>query len=38
MSMTDPIADLLTQIRNAQKGRKESVTLPSSKLKVASSA
>lgn len=35
MSMTDPIADLLTQIRNAQKGRKESVTLPSSKLKVA---
>jgi small subunit ribosomal protein S8 len=35
MSMTDPIADLLTQIRNAQKGRKESVTLPASKLKVA---
>jgi small subunit ribosomal protein S8 len=33
--MTDPIADLLTQIRNAQKGRKESVTLPSSTLKVA---
>jgi small subunit ribosomal protein S8 len=35
MSMTDPIADLLTQIRNAQKGRKESVTLPASRLKVA---
>jgi small subunit ribosomal protein S8 len=35
MSMTDPIADLLTHIRNAQKGRKESVTLPASQLKVA---
>jgi small subunit ribosomal protein S8 len=35
MSMTDPIADLLTQIRNAQKARKESVTLPASKVKVA---
>ena len=35
MSMTDPIADLLTQIRNAQKGRKESVTLPASQMKVA---
>ena len=35
MSMTDPVADLLTQIRNAQKARKESVTLPASKLKVA---
>jgi small subunit ribosomal protein S8 len=35
MSMTDPIADLLTQIRNAQKVRKESVTLPASQLKVA---
>jgi small subunit ribosomal protein S8 len=34
MSMTDPIADLLTQIRNAQKARKESVTLPASRLKV----
>ena len=35
MSMTDPIADLLTRIRNAQTARKPSVTLPSSKQKVA---
>jgi small subunit ribosomal protein S8 len=35
MSMTDPVADLLTQIRNAQRVRKESVTLPASQLKVA---
>jgi small subunit ribosomal protein S8 len=35
MSMTDPIADLLTQIRNAQKARRESVTLPASRLKIA---
>ena len=35
MSMTDPIADMLTRIRNAQVARKPSVTLPSSKQKVA---
>ena len=35
MSMQDPIADLLTRIRNAQKARHSSVTLPSSKLKTA---
>lgn len=35
MSMTDPIADFLTRIRNAQMAGKESVTCPSSKLKVA---
>jgi len=35
MSMTDPIADLLTRIRNAQLARQTSVTMPSSKLKVA---
>jgi len=35
MSMTDPVADLLTRIRNAQKARHENVTLPSSRLKVA---
>ncbi len=35
MSMTDPIADMLTRIRNAQTARKPSVTLPSSKQKVA---
>jgi small subunit ribosomal protein S8 len=33
--MTDPIADMLTRIRNAQTARQPSVTLPSSKQKVA---
>ncbi len=31
--MTDPIADLLTRIRNAYSSDKETVTVPSSKLK-----
>ena len=35
MSMQDPIADMLTRIRNALKARKFLVTMPSSKLKVA---
>ena len=35
MSMTDPIADLLTRIRNGQAARKAAVTLASSKLKRA---
>ena len=35
MSMTDPIADMLTRIRNAQTARKPSVTLPASKQKLA---
>ena len=35
MSMTDPIADMLTRIRNAQKARKESVVVPASRLKLA---
>ena len=35
MSMTDPIADLLTRIRNAQTARKIEVSLDSSKLKTA---
>jgi len=35
MSMTDPIADLLTRIRNGQTARKASVSLASSKLKQA---
>jgi small subunit ribosomal protein S8 len=35
MSMTDPIADMLTRIRNAQMIRKTSVSMPSSKLKTA---
>jgi len=35
MSMTDPIADMLTRIRNAQLAEKTTVTIPSSKLKAA---
>ena len=35
MSMSDPIADMLTRIRNAQIVQKASVTMPSSKLKIA---
>jgi len=35
MSMTDPIADMLTRIRNAQAVAKTEVTMPSSKMKVA---
>ena len=35
MSMSDPIADMLTRIRNAQSVEKPSVVMPSSKLKVA---
>ncbi|MBK6652355.1 MAG: 30S ribosomal protein S8 [Betaproteobacteria bacterium] len=35
MSMSDPIADLLTRIRNAQMVAKVSVCVPSSKVKVA---
>ena len=35
MSMTDPIADLLTRIRNGQAARRAAVTLASSKLKQA---
>ena len=34
MSMQDPLADMLTRIRNAQQVGKPSVTMPSSKLKV----
>ena len=35
MSMSDPIADLLTRIRNAQMVAKQTVSVPSSKVKVA---
>jgi small subunit ribosomal protein S8 len=35
MSMSDPIADMLTRIRNAQMTEKVSVSMPSSQLKVA---
>jgi len=35
MSMSDPIADMLTRIRNAQMVNKTTVVMPSSKLKLA---
>ncbi len=35
MSMSDPIADMLTRIRNAQAVDKSAVKMPSSKLKIA---
>jgi small subunit ribosomal protein S8 len=33
MTMTDPIADMLTRIRNANQAYKETVSMPSSKIK-----
>ena len=38
MTMTDPIADMLTRIRNATTARHDSVRMPSSKLKEALAA
>ena len=35
MNMTDPIADMLTRIRNAQMTEKATVVMPSSKVKIA---
>ncbi|NBS97515.1 MAG: 30S ribosomal protein S8 [Betaproteobacteria bacterium] len=35
MSMSDPIADMFTRIRNGQRVEMQSVAMPSSKLKVA---
>lgn len=35
MSMHDPISDMLTRIRNAQRANKVAVSMPSSKLKCA---
>lgn len=35
MSMTDPIADMLTRIRNGQVARQRSISMPASKLKLA---
>lgn len=35
MSMSDPISDMLTRIRNAQMAEKATVSMPSSKVKVA---
>jgi len=33
--MTDPVADMLTRIRNAQQAKKSDVTMPSSKVKLS---
>jgi len=38
MSMTDPVSDMLTRIRNGQKAGKIEVSMPSSKLKKAIAA
>lgn len=35
MSMTDPIADMLTRIRNAQQAKKINVAMPCSKVKLS---
>ena len=35
MSMSDPIADMLTRIRNAQSSEKQTVTMPASKIKAS---
>lgn len=35
MSMTDPIADMLTRIRNAQQANKTDVAMPSSNVKIS---
>ncbi len=35
MSMSDPIADMLTRVRNARAVNKVSVSMPSSKVKIA---
>ncbi|ALQ51275.1 30S ribosomal protein S8 [Nitrosomonas ureae] len=35
MSMSDPIADMLTRIRNAQLAKKKSVIMPNSRIKKA---
>ena len=38
MSMSDPIADMLTRIRNAQSANKVQVSMPNSKVKVGIAA
>ena len=35
MSLSDPIADMLTRIRNASSARHDSVLMPASKIKIA---
>jgi small subunit ribosomal protein S8 len=34
MTMTDPIADMLTRIRNAIRNKRKAVTIPKSKIKI----
>ena len=36
MTMSDPIADMLTRIRNANTAKHDTVDIPSSKMKIAS--
>ncbi len=38
MNITDPVADMLTRIRNAQKAKHDVVAVPASKLKIAIAA
>ena len=38
MSMTDPIADMLTRVRNGQRAGKTSVSMPAAKIKSAIAA
>ena len=35
MSMTDPIADMLTRIRNAVQAKKDEVEIPASRIKTS---
>ena len=35
MTMSDPIADMLTRIRNANKAKHDTVSMPASKMKIA---
>ena len=35
MTMSDPIADMLTRIRNANTAKHDTVDIPSSKMKIA---
>ncbi|MEX2451351.1 MAG: 30S ribosomal protein S8 [Rhodospirillales bacterium] len=35
MSLTDPLGDLLTRIRNGQRARKDSISAPASKLRMS---
>ncbi|MBI2602025.1 MAG: 30S ribosomal protein S8 [Deltaproteobacteria bacterium] len=35
MKVTDPVADLLTRIRNAQSARKDVISVPASRLKIS---